>query len=243
MDPIWLIIAVLVALAYVVQTAAGFGAGIVLLTLGGQLVSIPELIAVMVPLSLLQTSWIAWRYREGICWSFLIKQVLPLMGSAMVVTFWLAKDVDAGHLKVWFGAMVLVLSLRELWALRRPGRASPVSATGGVLALLSAGVVHGIYATGGPLLVYAAGRQGFNKLNFRSTITMVWVLINSVLVVQLALAGRFSMETPKRQLMVVWGVPIGVVIGEWLYRRVDEHRFKVSVFGLLALASVALLFN
>ena len=164
MEPIWLIIAVLVALAYVVQTAAGFGAGIVLLTLGGQLVSIPELIAVMVPLSLLQTSWIAWRYREGIQWAFLLRQVLPLMGGAMVVTFWLAKDVDADQLKVLFGGMVLLLSVRELWVLRRPGGGRPVSAAGGVVALLSAGVVHGVYATGGPLLVYAAGRQGFDKL-------------------------------------------------------------------------------
>jgi hypothetical protein len=43
---------------------------------------------------------------------------------------------------------------------------------------MGAGLVHGMYTTGGPLLVYALGREGLSKHVFRSTVTAVWLVFN-----------------------------------------------------------------
>ena len=61
-----LALAVLVAVAYGVQTTAGFGAGLILVTIGAHLLPIPELLALILPLSILQTGWVSVRSRQSI---------------------------------------------------------------------------------------------------------------------------------------------------------------------------------
>ena len=34
---------------------------------------------------------------------------------------------------------------------------------------------------------------------------------------------------------------IGVLVGEWLHHRVDERRFRLTMYSLLLLASIALM--
>ncbi len=138
----------------------------------------------MVPLSFLQTGYIAIRDRDSIDWGLLLKRVLPLMLLGMGFAFFLLTKVGGPWLGLAFGIMVLLLSARDLYQLRfaTAGLEKPISRPASAAAMFGAGVVHGIYASGGPMLVYAIGREGLPKKVFRSTLSMVWILLNVILV-------------------------------------------------------------
>ena len=239
----FLLFAVVVVAAYLVQTATGFGAMLVCVTFGAQLIGLEEVIRLMVPLSFFQTGYIVIRHRDGIDWDLLLKRVLPLMAVGMAMAFLLLTRIGGPWLGLAFGVMVLALSARDLRQLRL-GDASvdkPISKPASVAALLGAGVIHGIYAAGGPMLVYAIGREGLSKKAFRSTLSMVWIVLNLVLITRFVLAGDYDREVALDVLLLVPTVPLGILLGEWVHHKVDERSFKMAVLVLLVAAAISLI--
>lgn len=234
--------------ATIVQTVTGFGAMLVCVTVGALLMSIPEVVTLVVPLSLMQTTYIAVRHHSGIRWSLLLGRVLPLMGTGLVVGYLgFADAADGVGLRRAFGLMVGILAARELAGLARVDAEAPGSEERGGAAelisgtaLLGAGVVHGIYATGGPLLVYALGRERLVKHEFRSTLASVWLVLNVALAATFAAAGRYDREMLTHLAMLAPVAPVGIALGEILHHRVDERRFKIAVFTLLIIVALSL---
>jgi len=242
-DAIMAIFACVVCVSYAVQTVTGFGSMVVCVTVGAHLLEIRELVTLAVPISLLQTSYIAMRHRDGIRWELLLRRVLPAMCAGMAVAFAFFADAGGDWLRRAFALMVLVLGGLELWRMRRGAADTEARLSKGasMASMVGAGVIHGIYATGGPLLVYALSRERLSKGEFRSTLTMVWLLLSIVLLANFTYEGRYTGETLSRLLWLVPALPVGVAFGEWLHNRVSERVFKVSVYGLLVAAAVTLL--
>lgn len=240
---VFLLFALIVVAAYAVQTATGFGSMLICVTFGAQLVGLLEVIHLVVPISFLQTGYIVIRHRDGVDWKLLLRRVLPLMVIGMGFAFFLLTRVGGPWLGLAFGVMVLTLSARDLHRLRSSSAAldKPISRPASAAALFGAGVVHGIYATGGPLLVYAIGREGLTKKVFRSTLSAVWIVLNIVLVSRFVLAGVYDRPVLFDVLLLVPTVPVGVLIGEWVHHQVDEKAFKMAVLVLLIAAAISLI--
>ncbi|MGB5813502.1 MAG: sulfite exporter TauE/SafE family protein [Polyangiales bacterium] len=243
-DPALLAFAFVVFGAYVVQTAIGFGSMLICVTFGAQLLSIDEVIRLAIPLSFLQTGYIVVRHADGIRWNLLLRRVLPLMALGMGGAFVLLSYVHGPWLGLAFGLMVLVLSARDIRRLRHSDVNTvepPISPPASIAALFSAGVVHGIYASGGPMLVYAIGREGLGKRDFRSTLSMVWILLNLVLVARFVTTDAYQEGDLLRVLFLVPAAPFGILLGEWIHHRVDERRFRMAVLLLLLAAAISLI--
>lgn len=243
-EPAMLAFAVVVCAGYAVQTATGFGSMLICVTFGAHLLGIESVIRLVVPISFLQTGYIVVRHHDGILWPLLLRRVLPLMIAGMVFAFLFLSGVGSAWLGLAFGLMVLILSARELQRLRLAHPASrekPIARPKSIAALFGAGVVHGVYATGGPLLVYALGREGIDKKSFRSTLSVVWIVLNAILITRFSLAGDYEASMLADLLVLLPTVPMGIVAGEWIHHRFDERRFKAAVFLLLVAASISLI--
>lgn len=244
-EPALLVFAVVLLGGYAVQTATGFGSTLICVTLGSHLIGIDEVLTLTVPFSFLQTSYIAIRHYPHVDAKLLLRRVLPLMGVGMGISFVFFSDAESPGLKSAFGLLVLVLSARDLYLLhtqKDPSVVRPMPRPVSIAAMLGAGVVHGIYASGGPLLVYSLGRESLSKQTFRATVSSVWLVLDTVLLVRFALEGRYQASTGLDLLVLLPAVPLGVLIGEQIHRRVDERRFKTLVFLLLICAGISLLF-
>lgn len=244
MEPALLAFAAVVLGAYTVQTATGFGSTLICVTFGAQLLGLEEVIRLAVPISFVQTGYIVIRHRDGIRWRLLVQRVLPLMALGMAIAFVLLTRVHGPWLGLLFGVIVFALSARDLHRLRPANIGAPdipISRPASIAALLSAGVIHGIYASGGPMLVYAIGREGLTKKNFRSTLSMIWIVLNTVLVVRFLLVGAYDRGTVYDLLVLLPAVPLGILAGEWVHHKVDERRFKVAVLVLLLGAAISLI--
>lgn len=244
MDPALLAFAIVVFAAYTVQTAIGFGSTLICVTFGAQFLSLDEVIRLAVPISFLQTGYIVLRHWDGIEWPLLLRRVLPLMALGMAIAFVLLARAGGPWLGLFFGVIVFVLSARDLHRMAPASKTAvevPISRPASIAALLSAGVIHGIYASGGPMLVYAIGREGLTKRNFRSTLSMLWIVLNAVLVVRFLWIGAYERADAYHLLLLLPAVPLGILAGEWVHHKVDERRFKIAVLALLLAAAISLI--
>lgn len=226
----------IVALAFVVEATAGFGATLVTVTLAAHLWPIPEVLAVFLPVNLVLSAALVVRNHGAVDGGFLRRRVLPWMGAGFLGGLALFQFQGEGWIKVVFGAFVVVLSLAELW----PGPARAGSAGARAAALLGAGVVHGLFACGGPILVWVASREVPDKGRFRATLSVVWLILGAVLIGSYTLAGTVTASTLYRSACLVPVVVAALWIGDDLHHRVDPVTFRRATFVLLLLAGGSL---
>jgi uncharacterized membrane protein YfcA len=238
--------ALVVLLAFFVEATLGFGATVVAVVLGCFLLPIELLLAAFVPLNLMLSTYIVVRYRRDLDRPLLLKRILPLMAAGMPAGMLLFAYGDERLLKTLFGLFVVALSTAEL--LRSGlGRGSPpareLPGVAKVALLLAGGVVHGAFATGGPMAVYVAGRAGLDKGAFRATLSALWLVLNAVLLGSYAFSGTLTAESAR--LTVLLFVPLvgGLALGEWLHRRIDAALFGRLVYAGLLLAGGVLAYQ
>lgn len=239
MDP-WLWLALFILIAYTVEAVTGFGSIVIALSLGALLLPIPALLPVLVPLNILMSGYLAFRHRDAIHWPTLLQLILPLMAAGTLLGYLLRPWLGASILQGLFGMLIIWFAARELW---RMARQQAVTAHPGWLTrtlMLGAGMTHGLFASGGPLLVYALTGGTLDKARFRATLIAVWFSLNTMLTVIFLLDGSLWASLPRVAAYAPLLV-IGVIVGEWLHRHVDEVRFRQLVFAMLLVTGVALL--
>ncbi|MCH9688346.1 MAG: sulfite exporter TauE/SafE family protein [Deltaproteobacteria bacterium] len=244
-EPAIMLFAGIVFIAYAVQNAVGFGALLVCITLGSHLLDIRQIMTLAIPLSMLQSGFIVWRDRASIDARLLLRRIMPLMSVGLVLGFVVARDLRDTHLRVVFAGLVIVLAIYELWRLRPPSDEDtpprPPPRLASVAAIFGAGIAHGIYAAGGPLLVYAVGREGLDKHRFRATLSAVWVGLNTLLISGFVMEGRYTTDTGRDIVVLLAVLPFGLWIGDLIHQRVPERPFKITVFILLIAGAASLI--
>ena len=113
--------------------------------------------------------------------------------------------------------------------------------------LVVAGVVHGMYVCGGPLLIIYATKKLKDKDKFRSTLSMVWVVLNIVNLVRDILFGNFVTGDPKMTFIVL-AMALGVLtaavaIGNLIAKRLNRKTFMIITYVLMAISAISLILN
>jgi len=237
---VWL--GVCIFIAWTIEAMSGFGSIVIALSLGALLLPIEFMLPVLVTLNVLTSSWLVWRHRARIDGRLLLRTVLPGMLMGTVLGVLLQGLVPGAALKAGFAVFVLGFALRELWVLSRGGVRSSHPPLQTQMLVAAAGVTHGLFASGGPLLVHAlAGRQ-LDKATFRATMIAVWLTLNLVLCLTFTAQGKIL---PNLGLIAAC-VPVivaAVWLGSRLHHHLDEEKFRVMVYWLLAAVGVALLLS
>lgn len=220
-----------------VQTTAGFGAMLVCVTLGALRWPIAELIPLIVPALLVQSVWTVMRNHHQVQWGFLLRRVLPIMLLGMVAAMLLTgRDVSA--FRPLLGGLILALGLRELF---RRVAGPPPPPWQSTLGIFGAGIIHGLFATGGPLLVWSIGRESFTKNQLRTTLNAIWMLLNTVMIGIFVFRHQVTTDTLTRSAWMLPAVGLGLMWGERLHHRVDERYFRKLVWVILCMAAIPLL--
>lgn len=244
MDPLsasMLLLVSIVFLALVTGTAMGFGSMVITIVLGSHFFEIPFLLGVMVPANLCISVYVLVRHHRHVRWRFLGLGVLPAMIVGAVVGLALFAFQDVKELQLSFGVIVFILASMELWRMRSVVVPRPLPRWLSLTALTGAGVIHGLFASGGPLAVYAISRQLPIKEQFRATLCALWTVLNLGLLAVYIPTGIVTKETGVVSAVLLVSVLGGIVAGEWLHARLHGKWFRGSVFVLLACGAVGLI--
>ncbi|NME36766.1 MULTISPECIES: sulfite exporter TauE/SafE family protein [Fusobacterium] len=111
-----------------------------------------------------------------------------------------------------------------------------------VMIVFVAGIIHGMFVSGGPLLIIYAAKKFKEKTEFRATVSCVWLILNSYLGYSHYAIGLFTPETVTK---LMWGIPpviIGAIIGNILHKKMSQKLFLLITYILLIISGVTLLF-
>ena len=240
-DP-WIWVGLCILIAYTIEAVTGFGSLVIALSLAALVLPLPQVMPVLVPLSVLMSGFLAWRNRQHIDWRLLLRMILPLMLSGTLVGYLVHTGLDDQLLKLLFGLLIVWFAGRELWRLARGVVAQAHPAWLSRALTFAAGITHGLFASGGPLLVYAMAGTPLDKSRLRATMLSVWFTLNASLSTLFLFQGSLVPALPRTVTYVPLLV-IGVLLGEWLHHRVNETRFRQIVYGLLTVTGALLILN
>jgi len=238
------LLAVIVFLSFGIEAAMGFGCNVLALTMAVHLYPMDTLLPVLVGLNMLVSTYIVLRHRQDIDWSVLRRRILPFMVAGMPAGMLLLYLGSGGALKLGFGVFVVLLSALELLRLVHNRRSAAVTRPLGtwqaVAVLLGGGLMHGLYASGGPMAVYFSSRALPDKGAFRATLSLLWLLLNLILMVGYVIRGMVTWETTRLSALLLLPLGLGILAGEWLHNKVDASTFRLLIFGLLLAGGVVL---
>lgn len=255
----WLFFALAVTVAYTVGTTTGFGSNVLALAIITTRYPLSEALPVVIPLSLALSSTIIWQNRRQAQNQLLVRHIFPLLLTGFALGTSLFHIISTDQLQRPFALFIMSLAFWQLWRMRQnhffgnkihckgrnpqkkssphgdKGKAPNLSQKSGIF---GAGITQGLFASGGPLLVYSLSRQGLDKGPFRATLAVVWTVANSLITLGYAIAGMIGREHLLQAIMLLPFVPLGIFIGNRLHNKIPERYFYTIVYVLLALASI-----
>ncbi|MEZ4365596.1 MAG: sulfite exporter TauE/SafE family protein [Kofleriaceae bacterium] len=229
--------------AFTTEGAIGFGATVIAVSLGAQLLPIEALLPAFVPINMALSTWLLLRGRGAVAWRLLLATIAPpvVIGTGVgMALFHLAPRTAMQLAFAGFVVVLALLELRRVLAPTAPVTARPLPVVTRVLVLGLGGVAHGLFATGGPLIIYVLRRGLTDKTAFRATLAVLWLSLNVLVVTNLAVDGQFRVETAGLGAVLVAALVPGLALGERLHRRLDPLRFERAVWGFLLVAGLAL---
>lgn len=110
-----------------------------------------------------------------------------------------------------------------------------------LVVLLLAGVIHGMFVSGGALLVVYATQVLKDKEEFRATIAPVWVVLNSILLASQVRQGAFDNYNIRLILISVIPLFIATWAGKKLVKKVSQRVFLNLTYVLLLVSGLSLI--
>lgn len=242
MDTMVLVLAPIVFASFTIGAALGFGNTVLALGAASHCYAVAEVLPILVPLNVVTAVYFAARYRSEVAWRLVVTEIFPVMGIGLCAGVVLLRVLGSVALRSLFGVFVVLISAHELIKVAGCGQArAPLSGPARAFWLLAAGLVHGMYASGGPLLVYAVGRAGLRKREFRNTLWVVWLVLTGSLLVAYVFEGRVDGASWRRFACLLPVAVLATALGEWGHGWIKERPFRVAVFGGLLLVGGALI--
>lgn len=179
-----------------------------------------------------------------------LKKVVLVMAAGMAAGFGL-KALFAGKEEILYkclGIFVMGLAVSGLhisFKARGKSKQEEIQPEGnggkGYALLISSGVVHGMFVCGGPLLIGYLSGAVKDKVSFRATISTVWIILNSVILIDDIRAGLWTPGLVQTQVTAVPFMIAGMALGTRLYQRMSQELFMKITYILLFISGISLL--
>lgn len=223
-------------LSNVIQTITGFAGTMLAMPFSIRLVGIGEAKAVLNIYTILACLVIAVQNRRYICHKVLFRMTAGMM-VGMAVGVWLFGRLPTEPLIRPYAVFVILIALKKMLVRKEIALPSWFM----FFVVLAAGIVHGMFLSGGALLVIYASGILKEKKEFRATMAPVWVLLNAFLVLSHYRAGYYTGETLAAIVCSVFPLACSVFLGNILYRKMNRQQFLKLTYVLLLISGISLL--
>ena len=219
--------------ANLIQAITGFAGTLIAMPPTIKLIGVVEakaLLNVIAQISCLLIVITGWKH---INWKEFAK-MFSLMIVGMLVGIKIFEIAPMNQLLVAYGIMIIVIALWKLF-IKKELKLPQIWI---LFIIFMAGIIHGMFVSGGALLVIYASSVLKDKEEFRATVALIWVTIGCYITGQQVIAGNFNSHVG---LLLVIGL-ISVFVGTWfgtkLVKRIDQQMFLKITYVLLLLSEV-----
>lgn len=223
-------------LSNTIQTITGFAGTLLAMPFSIRLVGVTEAKAVLNIFTMLACLVIAVSNRKHINYRILIKMTAG-MAVGMAIGVWLFERIPLEVLLRCYAVLVILVALKKMFVKKEIS----LPAWAMLLVLLAAGIIHGMFLSGGALLVIYAVSVLKEKDEFRATVAPVWVILNALLIVSHYQAGYYTKETITATGISVVPLVLSILVGNRLYKKINQQQFLYMTYILLVISGASLL--
>lgn len=183
---------------------------------------------------------LACKERKSIKWSICLPlAVLVIVGSIPGILF--LKNVDTGIIKVLFGFVIIFIGIEMLLRELQTKQAKQSKIMLAIIGVLS-GLLCGLYGIGALLGAYV-NRVTDDSKAFKANICVVFFVENTFRIVLYAIWGIITLDIMKQAVVLVPCMLIGLALGMFSGKVLDEKIVKRLVIVMLIISGVALVIN
>ncbi len=236
MDMNTILLSLVIFFANVIQAITGFAGTVLAMPAAILLIGMTQAKVVLSCMALLSCAMITVQTWRHILWRE-VGKISGCMLLGMVPGLLLCDWVPSDVLLPAYGVLVMAIGGRNLLVKTQP----QLSRSALIGVLLAAGVIHGLFLSGGALLVIYATFVLKDKQVFRATIAPIWVILNTILLVIYFFDG--ALTTQNMTLVGINCIPlvIATIWGNRLQAKMNQQTFLKLTYVLLIISGLSLL--
>lgn len=227
---------IVVFVANIVEGVTGFAGTMLAMPVSMFLVGVEEakvvlnIVAIIVSLNIAFRSWREMNRKE-------VVKISGFMLIGMAVGIYLFSVLPSVVLMKIYGALIIFVAIRGLTVKKE----MKISNGGLVGVLFLSGVIHGMFLSGGALLVIYAVNALKEKSVIRATLAPVWIILNTLMLIQEWISGRVTGKMLGLTGACVIPVFVAIIIGSALHKRIRQDVFVKLTYALLVISGITLL--
>ena len=225
-----------VFLTNIIQGITGFAGTVLAMPPGIFLQGIDTAKMVLNILGILFSIWIIFISYKDIDWKE-VKKILVFMIIGVALGMKLFTLLPLGFLLKIYAFFIILMALKGIFI--KGEIQTPKWVLIGVILL--AGVVHGMFVSGGPLIMIYVAKKLKSKSSFRATLAVVWIVLNSYLAFSHYNQGVFTPENIKLLWMSIPPFAFGMIAGNILHYKMSQASFLKLSYILLSISGMALI--
>ena len=213
--------------AYTVQAITGFAGNIFAMPVGTTLLGLESTVSILNAMGFFACGLLTALNIKSVNWRELGK----------VLGIWLDTLVPLHILLKIYGVIIVIIGIKNLAVPQQ--KFMPEWALWIILAL--AGLIQGMFVSGGALLVIYAVQKLRDQQQFRITLSAVWTVLNLIYAGIAFQQGHFTGDVVQ---IIVFCVPLAVLatfLGSKLQKKISQERFLKLTYVLLLCVGVILL--
>ncbi len=225
--------------AYLINGITGFAGNIFVMPVGMISIGHAESIVVLNCTGFLASCLIAFTSIKHCKWKELVK-ILVVMTIFMAIGAWINTVAPLSILSKIYGVAVLVIAIRGLF-FNKKERLLPEWAL--FLLLVIAGLIQGMFVSGGSFLAIYALQKLKDKDEFRATTTMAWVFLNGGYALFGVAGGGLEGDGLLTLAVCIPLLILSTWLGGLIQKRISQQQFVKFTYVLLTVIGCVLLFK
>lgn len=225
-----------ILLANTIQVLTGFAGNMLAMPFSIRLIGVNEAKTVLNVFTMVACIYLWWQNRAYMNKKVFTK-IIVYMIAGMLLGIWLFDVLPTDFLLTAYAVLIIAIALYKMFGKREV----TVPAALMVVVILTAGIIHGMFVSGGALLVIYAVSVLKDKREFRATLSPVWVILAIILMFNHARSGFYTTTTIS---LIAWSmIPLvlSIWLGNRLFDKINQATFLKVTYVLLLISGISLL--
>lgn len=220
----------------IIQGITGFAGTVIAMPFSIMLIGVDQAKVILNILGLLASIYIVATNRKYIIFKE-IKKIIPIMFLGVILGQYIYSIFPLKFLLIFYGVFIILIALKGLF-IKKEYKTSEIVLT---LVIFMAGIIHGMFISGGPLLVIYAVKKINKKEYFRATLAPIWIVLNGYLLINQYFTGIITKELAILLIYTIPSLVLGMIIGSILCKKLSQKTFLKISYVLLLISGIALI--
>lgn len=222
--------------SYVLQAISGFAGNIFCMPPGIHLLGLHNAIAAMNVLCIIAAGMVVVTNIRYVNWKELAKMVLGML-PFLAIGIWLDSILSLDIILRVYAVAVLFIGFRSLFLKKRKEYPAWLL----VIIIACAGLIQGMFVSGGAFLVIYAVQKLYDKHEFRATLSMVWVVLNAIYAVFSFANGYYTHDVLVTIAICIPLAFLATFIGQKIQTKISQEKFLRFIYILLIVIGFVML--